>query len=274
MSLTKWVKELPPTVLLLGTDDSNRASLDAVNRAIFKRISELLTSKPERDPNDPTVRNDETWLFLDELRMAGPLEGLQGLLLKGRTMGVRAVLGLQDIQGLVFNYGQEQADELIGQCGNVAVLRLNNPSTMKWASSLFANYEEYTPSYSTSHSSGSGGGSTTTGTSWSLQQRQAMLEQEFRLFPRPTSETGITGAYIASNKAWRDVAPPAFVANYLSDPADKKKYPGFNPRPITDQKRRMWDAQDLLRLGLLPVPEAKVPAAEAKPGLRTLGSQP
>jgi len=255
VSLAQWVNDPTPSVLLLGTDDSNRAALDAINHAMFKRTSELLTSRPAARHDDPKTSHNETWVFLDELRMAGSLDGLQSLLLKGRTMGVRVVIGFQDIQGLIHVYGQQQADELVGQCGNVAVLRLNNPSTMKWASTLFANYEEYTPGYSTSHSSGAGGGSTSISTSWNLQQRQAMLEQEFRLFPRPTPESGITGAYIASNKAWRDVTPPAFVSNYLMDPSDRLEDIGFSPRPPSEQERRPWDNSDRQRFGLSVRPE-------------------
>jgi hypothetical protein len=231
VSLTEWAASLEPRVVLLGTDDRYSATLDPINRAIFLRASQLVCGRLEEYPSD------ETWFFIDEARWAGRLDGLQSLLLKGRSKGVHVVLGFQDILGMRSVYKEGVADELIGQCGNKAILKLSNPETMVWASNCFQRYEEYTPQFS----SGSGGASV----SHSLQTRQAMMEQEFFNFPIPTPDTGITGAFATPDGFWQCTIEPKFIARHLTQPA---KIPGFIPRDIKEQDALRWPPEFLKSL--------------------------
>jgi type IV secretory pathway TraG/TraD family ATPase VirD4 len=239
ISLSAWAEEKEPRVLLVGTDDTNAASLDAINRAIFRRASELVCARSGKEGTLPT-----TWFFIDEARWAGELDSLQGLLLKGRSKGARVVLGFQDIQGLRHVYGREQADELVGQCGNIAVLRLNSPETMSWAARYFGKYEEYIRSFGTSSSRGGSGGtsnwSQSSSENWSMQERYSILEQDFRLFPMPTLMEGITGAFAYPERAWKDTIPPSFVAMYLCKESDDD---GFEARDPGEQERLPWSDQ-------------------------------
>lgn len=227
LSLTEWATSLKPRVLLLGTDDTNGASLDPLNRAIFLRASQLVTGRVDENPAD------ESWFFVDEARWAGKLEGLTGLMLKGRSKGAHVVLGFQDILGLRDVYEGMVADEIVGQCGNFAVLKLNSPVTMNWASSYFGQFEEYVASFGES-SSAQGNSSSV---NYSLTVRHAMLEQEFRNFPLPDPDSGITGAFSCPDKAWRDTVPKRFVSTYLRSPSS---HPGFDARPPQDQDRVPW----------------------------------
>ena len=78
ISLTKWVTE--NSILVLGNDEATRSALDAINRVIFKRITELVLAQSESHTR-------RTWVFLDELRQAGKLDGLNSLLTMGRSKG-------------------------------------------------------------------------------------------------------------------------------------------------------------------------------------------
>ena len=209
-SLTEWARSLDPRLILLGTDDKNAATLDPLNRAIILRASQLITGRADEDPKDAT------WFFVDEARWAGKLDGLAALLLKGRSKGAHVVLGFQDILGLREVYKGKVADELVGQCGNFAVLKLNSPETMAWAAKYFGNYEEYVASFG--RSSSPQGGSTSI--NHSLTTRQSILEQEFRNYPLPTEEDGICGSFATPDDAWQGTVPRKFVARYLRARSD------------------------------------------------------
>jgi len=260
ISLTDWAKSTTPQVLLLGTDDTNAATLDPLNRAIFLRASQLVTGRIDENPED------ESWFFVDEARWAGKLEGLAGLLLKGRSKGAHVVLGFQDILGLRDVYEGQVADELVGQCGNFAVLKLNSPETMKWAANCFGSFEEYVASFGET----TGWQSSSTSVNHSLTTRQAMMEQEFRNFPLPKKGAGITGAFASPDKAWKDTIPAAFVALHLMG---LSKDPGFDARPPEDQARvPRSDTPPWAHAPNAPAPATKdgLPAPEAGKPLVTL----
>lgn len=139
-SLSGWLQS--DDILVLGNDEASRTALDAINQALFKRMTELALARAELGREDRGCGRGLTWVFFDEVREAGRLDGLSRLLTKGRTKGVAVVLGFQDIEGLRAVYGSEVANELVGQCHNTVVLKLNSPSTAQWAADLFGRQLE------------------------------------------------------------------------------------------------------------------------------------
>jgi len=132
ISLREWLET--ESILILGNDEATRTALDAINQVIFKRLSELVLAQSESETR-------RTWIFLDELRQAGRLDGLSALLTKGRSKGASLVLGYQDIEGLRDVYGHQLANEIAGQCANKAILRCDSAETARWASALFGERE-------------------------------------------------------------------------------------------------------------------------------------
>lgn len=238
ISLRSWVNAEQPSALLLARDDSIAQAMDPLNRALFKRLSQLALGRVEEDPVD------KTWFFLDEARWAGELDGLQGLLLKGRSKGVHVVMGVQEVQGMRHVYGQYQADEILSQFGNLALLRLSCPDSMTWAVRIIGRYEAYVEGFGESRTS-SQHPSSSTSRDWRLQERPGALEQQFRAFPLPTASTGIWGAFLIPGHAWLDCVPPAFVNAHMKPKAD---VPGFVPRPAHEQERLPWSAEFRRRL--------------------------
>lgn len=133
-SLEEWVRG--DRILLLGHDDRARLPLDALNRVIFRRAAELALDQTESETR-------RVWFFIDELPQAGRLDGLDSLFVKGRSKGVTVVIGFQDIDGLrrPSLYGEQWANEIVGQCGNYAILRLNSDRTAEWASRVIGDAE-------------------------------------------------------------------------------------------------------------------------------------
>jgi hypothetical protein len=229
--------------------------MDAINRAIFKRLSQLIVSRPEEEPPD------HTWAFFDEAREAGKLDGLRQVLTTGRSKSAHVVLGFQDIEGFRDAYGEKQANEMLGQCGNLAILKLGNPAMAKWAAEYFGEYEYMKESAGQSVSDQGG---QTASTNVTLAQRKAILEQEFMLFPPTTRDHGLTGVFATlSIPGWKGTVPPTTIEERLHRRPD---IPGFIPRPIADQERQPWGEDDETRL--------RLKSPDVKPGLRTLSESP
>jgi len=137
ISLTEWVKS--DSILILGNDENLRDTLDAINRVLFQRLSELILSQSESDTR-------RTWVFLDELKEMGKLDNLPRLLNEGRSKGVRAVLGWQQVEGIKEVYGDQLGLEIAGICATKALLRTDSPSTADYFCSLVgkSEYSEWT----------------------------------------------------------------------------------------------------------------------------------
>jgi len=145
----------------LGSNEEQRATLDAINRVIFQRVTELVLSQSES-------LTRRTWIFLDEIREAGNLDSLGRLMTKGRSKGGCVVLGFQDIEGMRDAFGKERANELVGQANNKIILRLNSSETAQWASELFGKYE-----FIEEETGENSGGSKTTGLTMTEGESQA-----------------------------------------------------------------------------------------------------
>ena len=68
-------------------------------------------------------------LIREEVREAGKLDGLSRLMTKGRSKGVCAVLGFQDIDGLRDAFGDKKASETTAMCSHKAFLCLESGET-------------------------------------------------------------------------------------------------------------------------------------------------
>ena len=238
VSLEEWTRG--EFVLVLSSNESVRTALDAVNRAIFKRVTELVVSQAES-------RVRRTWFFLDEVREAGKLPGLTSLLTKGRSKGACAVLGFQDIDGMKEVYGAHLANEICGMCSNKAILRLESPETAAWAAKVFGEYERIEHLRSVSSDM-----------TWSRRNRtksetrvkaDAVLASEFLTLPPTTTETGLSGYYLTPFiGAYRATVPiDAMIATseHTAPLAED-----FVPRPDEEQYLEPWNQSDSLRLGL------------------------
>jgi len=256
ISLEDWVKG--DFILVLGNEESLRAPLDALNRVIFQRLTELVL-------NDTESTKRRSWFFLDEVKEAGKLDGLPRLLTKGRSKGARIVLGFQDIEGLRSIYGELTANELAGMCANKAFLRIDSEATARWAAQTIGEslFREYTSS--TSHTRAEKN-STTTSTQEHITQRQAVLASQLMRLPLPDA-SGFHGYYLtpAVGVYHKKVA-------FLGKLRRHGRRKDFEPRPIVDQYVPPWEPADATRLGVdlaiaeeLAPKQAPTPAPEFVP---------
>ena len=236
ISLSGWLEE--ESILVLGNDEANRAAIEAMNRLILRRISQLVLTQKELTsfgPNSP-----RTWFFLDEVREAGRLEGLSRLLTNGRSKGAAVVLGFQDIAGLIDVYGQDVANELVGQCSIKVILRLNSPETAAWASRLMGSREVIESRRGESRDYRNAVppiGHTGESISHGVATRRVVLDSEFFDLPVTSPQNGMTGFFITPiTGAFKDHLPGPWISEHLLAPDSSK--PNFVPRLVSHQYLR------------------------------------
>ena len=236
VSLHDWVRG--EMVLVLGNDETARTAMDALNQVVFQRATELALKQP-----DSTERR--TWFFLDEVREAGKLGSLSSLMNKGRSRGCCVALGFQDIHGLKNVYGNEVALEIVGQCSQKALLRMESEATAKWASATIGQYEHVDVLRARA--------------GWQLsaseQWRTADLVMPSELLGiAPTSMSGgLTGYYLTPHVgAFRKTLPLLHLLGAAASQSDASSpvEPGFVERPENEQYLEGWTAEDCDRLGL------------------------
>lgn len=232
VSLREWLTGSEEFILVLGQDEEAETALHAVNRVMFRRIVEILLNQPDSPPDG----GPRCWFFLDEVQMAGHLEKLAQLMVKGRSKGACVVLGFQDIEGMEEAYGEKMAHVIVGMCTTKAYLRTESERTADWASRTLGEVEEFisTTSHTRPRQFLGGAGSTTTAEQ--LMTRRAVLPSEFLTLPPASLKDGLTGYYdTAGIGAFRHWYPPAHLAASLpvgeNDPDDGN----YKPRPAEYQ---------------------------------------
>ncbi len=253
-SITEWLDDASwdsdgfRSILVLGNDETARTALDAVNAALFQRLTELMVSRREQTREEKAAGENLTWVFLDEVRDAGNLNGLSRLMTKGRSKGVCTVLAFQDIDGLRAVYGQEIAHEITGQCNTVAILKLNSPSTAEWGADLFGSYLARESVLSESISP--------EGVSYSVaesrQERSVLYTRDLIYLPPTNLENGLTG-FFRHKKSKRD-DPLLFRLNWEQHVQEHLLSPGswgnHEPRKEAEHYLAPWGPEDWARLGL------------------------
>ena len=242
ISLREWLTS--ESILILGNDEATRTALDAINQVIFKRLSELLLDQSESESR-------RTWIFLDELRQAGYLQGLSSLLTKGRSKGACVVLGYQDIEGLREVYGYQLANEIAGQCANKAILRCDSADTARWASMIFGEKEVLESRESTTERTGFSLKYTPGSKSVSehVVKRDVLLPSEIMAIPPTSPEVGMKGYFITpfvgAYHAW--INGPS-----ISDELWPKKQGVLDKKPRKDEEQYLaaWNKEDEQRLFL------------------------
>lgn len=233
VSLEDWIRG--EYILLLGNDDRLRATLDAINRVIFKRIVQLVNSGTE-----PTKRR--TWIFLDEVKEAGRLDGLSSLLTKSRSKGGRVVLAFQSIEGLRTVYKKHEAEEIAGMPDNKAFLRINDEETAAWASGIIG--DQIVDQLKTTETYGR---ERSTSMAYEEVKREAVLKSEFmHTFPLADDERFYGWFLIPSYGICSE--PVEFASELLPPDQTKQEFKNVLLRDKEQQYLPGWDDKDEERI--------------------------
>ena len=222
-------------VLVLGNDPALKDSLWPVNAILLKALTQEILRGPE-------TQRPRHWFLLDEFPGMNRVECIHDLLNRGRSKGASVALGFQSIEGLSNTYGENTANEIMGQCAHKTFLRAGSPKTAAWAESYFGKVRQVETTVSESYS---WSGGHTVSYNRNRQERSAFLASTFLDLPLPA--LGGTLASINDVPSYGT----CFINSHLFDhvlsmcvPAEK--VPAFQPRPDpSDQNLKPWSAKEV-----------------------------
>lgn len=238
-SVKNW-RDQNAVLLITGRSDCEKAQRP-INRALFRLASLLLLSQPDSDET-------ASWFFLDEIREIGKLEGLRSLANKGRSKGVRLVLGFQTIEGMRAEHDENSADEIVNLCANKTFLHSNSEKTRRWMAESVGEKELNERIFTNLRGVEPGGTSPSLSGKAEPQVRPAMRQEDFEENLKPVSdEYGFTALntipIVGTYLSW---VPKSLIDGQLPEPA---KAPDVL-RPPEHQRLLDWNAGDLKRLSL------------------------
>lgn len=241
-SIIKWLRA--EGVLILGNDERIRSTLDSINQIFVSLVSQHALTMSESNSR-------MTWCFFDEFREAGKLSGLLSLVLRGRSKGCCVVLGFQDIQGVHEIYGEKLGNELVGQCGNKALLRIESDVTAEWASKAIGDQEKL----EAQRSSSSSGQGTSNNITYQIQKRAQVIPSQFMELPVTNHTNGLWGYYIIrSLGVYYSFYQPERLSQFLGTIDDNAS--NYIPRDIQYQSIEPWSEKDATHLHMqIPTPK-------------------
>ena len=234
LSVSDWLAS--ESIVLLGSNATVKTSLDAINQQIFRVMVEEIDVQTNSDSR-------RTWVWIDEARLAGSLlnsELLPYLAVKGRSRGAAIVIAFQDIDGFKEAAGERIANEIVAQCSNKALLRMESEASATWASKTVGQYETI-ESFRSETQSG-----WFQNISEQRVQRDAVLASEFFGIPITNPTNGLTGYFITSEDgAYRGTIPGRDLANFGSNDPNSESTTSFQ-----DQCQWLadWEEADFRRL--------------------------
>ena len=238
ISLRSWATH-GDTILVMSQAPMYEKPLAALNRVMFKFISDTAISDPGKHEHE-----NRFWFFCDELKEAGNLDGLAKILNDGRSKGIRAAIGFQDIEGFRHEYGERLANELPTACSNLSFLRIESPFTQKWASETIGPIQIKRVTTSSGTGVDSQGRTTTNeGQNEQVVIEDAVLTSEFKSLP--LSKNGMVAGYHHIPELG------GVVQNCVHyEFADKDETLNFSPRydSIEEQLPKPWTREDAERL--------------------------
>ncbi|MCY2987745.1 MAG: type IV secretion system DNA-binding domain-containing protein [Planctomycetota bacterium] len=257
VALEDWVRN--EWILVLGNSETSRTAINAVNRCLFKRASDLALAQGESFTR-------RSWFIVDEASEAGRLDGLVSLLKKGRSKGACVAISFQSVSGLreASMYGQYFTDEILGQIANRFFGRVECPETAEWESRMIGDQE--VDQLTTSQTSGENSSSTTTSTQPTT--RRAVLPSQLMCVPPCNRANGLAGYFLLRSAG-------CFYAHFGGEEvfdewliAPDEHTPDFVPRDVRAQFLRRWTADEEARFAP-PPPKRKLAAAPIAPDKRS-----
>jgi hypothetical protein len=240
-------------LLVTGRSAFSEASRP-INQALFRMVSLLLLNRTDRSPKErEDAKSQSNWIFLDEVREIGKLKGYHELANKGRSKGVRLVLGFQSIEGMKAEHGEHAANEITNLCAHRTFIHTTCVQTRNWEAEQLGNTVLDETVFTFSQTVGNNS-SWSSGVSWQTKRetRKAMEPADFdQNLKLVTPEDGFNALnfipYIGTYVSW---VPWSWILTHVPEP--KLEYYTEELRPGDHQDTLDWQPNDLDRLELPP----------------------
>lgn len=262
ISLEDWTRN--ELILVLGNSETSRTAINAVNRCLFKRASDLTLQQSESFTR-------RTWFIIDEASEAGRLDGFVSLLKKGRSKGACVAISFQSVSGLRDQsmYGPHFTDEILGQIANRFFGRIECPETAEWASRLLGDQE--ISKCSVTHGGGSDPDGKPSGNTYSVTEQdvivRAVLPSEFMSMTPCNRDNGLSGYFLVrSVGCYRASFSGEEVFDHWLFPTNDS-VAEFVPRDPRAQLIRPWTSEEERKFAPEP-PKAKLVGRKLMPQRR------
>jgi hypothetical protein len=237
-SLQQWIEE--ESILVLGNSEISRTAIDALNRCIFKRCSDLTLNLSESFTR-------QNWFFIDELSEAGRLDGLVSLLKKGRSKGACISIAAQGVAALRDErlYGPHMTTELLAQIGNRFFGRVECPETAEYFSQCIGDQEVDQTTVSRTYSQHN----STTHNQQIVTRRTALPSELMNITPC-SRQNGLSGYFLVrSAGCYSTTLPGDELFDEALIPPDPH-VPDFVPRPVSAQFLGPWTENHAAKFGI------------------------
>ena len=205
-ALSDWLAGKGPRVLVLGYDTSKHESLQPLVQSILGHLIAKLLKEEEHE------HAPKTWVFLDELPLAGRVESLADFLNTARSKGVATVIGTQSINMLSIPrlYPGPETAAILANPRNRAFLRTSDNETAQWMANQIGKREAYEAGFSSSEGwSQHGGRSGQGGTDMRVQERFLIHPDQFKDTPSPDEQNPLVGTFESFHGVWQCSIPPS-----------------------------------------------------------------
>ena len=236
ISISQWVEE-GNSILVLPRDHSCKEPLDAINRVLWARATQLILSKP--DVPDDAVR---TFMYIDEARNLGQID-LHLILEEARSRGCSVTLAFQDMDAFHDAQGQNNGNAIVAMCTNFVTFKLLSNTTAEFAADRFGKQEvlDYTLREEGKQSP-------------HVFERHAVAPEMLKNLPEPSPETGLRGWYDVANVGkFPGFIPGWKLARQLLPPASD--FPNHEPRDPKHEYLTPLTAEERKRFNLGPPPQ-------------------
>jgi type IV secretory pathway TraG/TraD family ATPase VirD4 len=244
-------------MLVLGNREESRLAITAINRAIVTRYAQLALARGNSASRRVSFFLDE---FADLKRINS--DAMKGLLTKGRSKGISVILGIQTLSSVTNEYGPEDANTILSQCMNIAVLCLGDLDSETAEQVMRGIGQSERHEYLESDTPQGIAIRRTTRTQ--LQSRPVVLSSELTDLPETSKANGLPGYFRTRSTRgwWGAVIPGTFLEKTLTRPAPNIS--DIEERPLSDHELLPWTPADLARLGLSSEP-GKLPKGGDEP---------
>ena len=121
LSIRKIVREKGGAVVFVEYDISMLNALGPIYSLIIDMAIKEAIGRTRTEGN--------VWLFLDEFRLLPSLNHIDAAINFGRSLGVKVIIGLQNINQVFKSYGAEVAKSLLSGCSTIFTFRVTDADT-------------------------------------------------------------------------------------------------------------------------------------------------
>ena len=260
ITITEWFDS--QKVFVMGNDPDGKEPIRRMNQLFFTFVAKRILARPDS-------AKAKHWIFLDELRELGKLDSLSDAMVTGRSKGASLVLGFQDLEGLIEEYGSNTAFEIIGCSQNIALLKVGPAATQQqeWQSKVAGSLRYSQKNIGLGIDAE---GKTSRSISHETKTDPYFIPSYFARIPKVSEKDGMHGVFFRKDEChsvtfqgeflWHEINGKGVSRNSI--PLEDKTILNLIPVTFEDQLLEPWEKEDAVRLGILEKMEEKGLALE------------